>query len=179
MALIRSCMLHILYTKLCSRFALNSISNVLTICFRVMWTYYEQIIWPQPQRSQTVRISETYCEYNSMQKTSLLVVAMISSSLQWRHSGRDGVSNHQAHDCLLNRIFKAGIKENFIAQRHCLYRGPVNLPHKGPEGKCYHLMTSSCGPGVQTPLWSSVRCAKRPPHGLIPKWVFMLSNFEE
>ena len=24
-------------------------------------------------------------------------------SLPWRHNGRDGVSNHQTHDCLLNR----------------------------------------------------------------------------
>ena len=26
-------------------------------------------------------------------------------SLQWRHNGRDGVSNHQPHDCLHNRLF--------------------------------------------------------------------------
>ena len=26
-------------------------------------------------------------------------------TLQWRHNGRDGVSNHQHHDCLLNRLF--------------------------------------------------------------------------
>ena len=25
-------------------------------------------------------------------------------ALQWRHNGRDGVSNHQLHDCLLNRL---------------------------------------------------------------------------
>ena len=24
-------------------------------------------------------------------------------ALQWRHNGRDGVSNHQPHDCLLNQ----------------------------------------------------------------------------
>ena len=28
-------------------------------------------------------------------------------SLQGRHNERDGVSNHQPHDCLLNRLFKA------------------------------------------------------------------------
>ena len=27
-------------------------------------------------------------------------------SLQWRHNGRDSVSNHQSHDCLLNRLFR-------------------------------------------------------------------------
>ena len=26
-------------------------------------------------------------------------------SLQWRHNGRDGVSNHQPRDCLLNHLF--------------------------------------------------------------------------
>ena len=28
-----------------------------------------------------------------------------SSTLQWRHNGRDGISNHQPRDCLLNRLF--------------------------------------------------------------------------
>ena len=26
-------------------------------------------------------------------------------ALLWRHNGRDGVSNHHPHDCLLNRLF--------------------------------------------------------------------------
>ena len=26
--------------------------------------------------------------------------------LQWRHNQRDGASNHQPHDCLLNRLFR-------------------------------------------------------------------------
>ena len=34
---------------------------------------------------------------------------------QWRHNGRDGVSNHQPHDCLLNRLFKRIWKK---ASRH-------------------------------------------------------------
>ena len=35
-------------------------------------------------------------------------------SLQWRHDGRDSVSNQQPRDCLLNRLFK----ENIKAPRH-------------------------------------------------------------
>ena len=31
--------------------------------------------------------------------------------LQWRHNERDGVSNHQPRECLLNRLSKAQIKE--------------------------------------------------------------------
>ena len=29
-----------------------------------------------------------------------------SCSLQWRHNEHDGISNHQPHDCLLNRLFR-------------------------------------------------------------------------
>ena len=29
------------------------------------------------------------------------------STLQWRHNERDGVSNHQPHACLLNRLFRS------------------------------------------------------------------------
>ena len=57
--------------------------------------------------------------------------------LQWRHNDRDGVSNHQPQDCLLNRICKAQIKKKhqssaslaFVMEIH---RWPVNSTHKGP-----------------------------------------------
>ena len=32
-------------------------------------------------------------------------IAQFLIALQWRHNGRNGVSNHQPHDCLLNRVF--------------------------------------------------------------------------
>ena len=32
-------------------------------------------------------------------------------SLQWRHNGRDSVSNHQPHDCFLNRLFRLRSKK--------------------------------------------------------------------
>ena len=56
-------------------------------------------------------------------------------ALQLRHNERDGVSNHQPHDCLLKRLFKAQIKEtsklrvtDFVRGIH---REPVNSPQKG------------------------------------------------
>ena len=33
------------------------------------------------------------------------------TTLQWRHNEPDGVSNHQPHDCLLNRLFNHRSKE--------------------------------------------------------------------
>ena len=34
-----------------------------------------------------------------------------SNSLQWRHNGHDGISNHQPYDCLLNRLFRRRSKK--------------------------------------------------------------------
>ena len=34
-----------------------------------------------------------------------------TQQLQWRHNGRDSVSNHQPHDCLLNRLFRRRSKK--------------------------------------------------------------------
>ena len=33
-------------------------------------------------------------------------LSLYTWSLQWRHNGRDRVSNHQPRDCLLNRLFR-------------------------------------------------------------------------
>ena len=40
------------------------------------------------------------------------------SPLLWRHNGHGAVSNHLPHECLLNRLFNALIKENIEAPRH-------------------------------------------------------------
>ena len=48
---------------------------------------------------------------------------------QCRHNECDGVSNHQPQDRLLNRLFKAQIKENIKAPRHWLCE--VNSPVTG------------------------------------------------
>ena len=61
---------------------------------------------------------------------------VIAISLHWRHNGRDCVSNHQPHDCLLNRLFRLGSKKtsNLRVTGLCVGNspGPVNSPHKWP-----------------------------------------------
>ena len=47
------------------------------------------------------------CEGNHQQQN----VCKSLLSLRWRHNGRDGVSNHQSHDCLLNRLFRRKSKK--------------------------------------------------------------------
>ena len=57
-------------------------------------------------------------------------------ALQWRHNERDNVSNHQPHDCLLNRYSGADQRKHqssaSLAFVQGIHRGPVNSPHKGP-----------------------------------------------
>ena len=57
-------------------------------------------------------------------------------SLQWRHNDHDGVSNHQPHGCLLNRLFRRRSKKTskLCVTGLCVGKspGPVNSPHKVP-----------------------------------------------
>ena len=38
-------------------------------------------------------------------------VCSLPKALRWRHHGRDSVSNHQSHDCLLNLLFRRRSKK--------------------------------------------------------------------
>ena len=54
-------------------------------------------------------------------------------ALQWRHSGRDGVTNYQPRACLLNRADqrKKQSSASLVLVRG-IHRWPVNSPHKWP-----------------------------------------------
>ena len=61
----------------------------------------------------------------------------LSASLQWLNNGHDGVSNHQPHYCLLNRLLGRRSKKHTqssasLAFAWGIHRGPVNSPHKRP-----------------------------------------------
>ena len=47
--------------------------------------------------------------------------------LLWRHNGRDGVSNHQPHNCLLNRLFgrRSKITSKSRVTGLCAWNSPV------------------------------------------------------
>ena len=60
----------------------------------------------------------------------------LARTLRWRHNGHDGVSNHQPHDCLLNRLLGCRLKKTSKLRVTGLCKGnsPVTgeLPHKRP-----------------------------------------------
>ena len=57
-------------------------------------------------------------------------------TLHWRHNDHGGISNHQPHGCLLNRLFRRRSKKTSKLRVTGLCAGkspgPVNSPHKGP-----------------------------------------------
>ena len=50
-----------------------------------------------------------------------------TASLQWRHNAHDGVSNHQPHDCLPNRLFRHRSKKTskLCVTGLCVRNSPV------------------------------------------------------
>ena len=68
-------------------------------------------------------MSDMFIYYKDICKTSI--------SLRWRHDERDGVSNHQPYDYLLDRLFRHQSSAS-LAYVRGIHRGQVNSPYKGP-----------------------------------------------
>ena len=65
---------------------------------------------------------------SSTHNSSHIIATDSSTSLQWRHDGRDGVSNHQPHDCLLHLLFRRRSKKTskFHVTGLCAGNSPVS-----------------------------------------------------
>ena len=70
---------------------------------------------------------------------SIRISSDVIVTLQWRHNERDGVPNHQPHDCLFKRLFRGRSKKtpklcvtDFVRGIH---RWPVNSPEKEPVAR--------------------------------------------
>ena len=82
-----------------------------------------------------------------------------SMTLQWRHNERDGVSNYQPHDCLLNYLFRLRSKKTSKLTGLCVGNSPVTgefSAHRANNAenasiwwrhheyeKCFHVMSPS------------------------------------
>ena len=76
------------------------------------------------------------CVYQCWVKIRTMRTYCRIATLQWRHNDRDGVSNHQPHDCLFKRLFRRRSKKTSKLRVIGLCAGnspgPANSPHKGP-----------------------------------------------
>ena len=81
---------------------------------------------------ESLRVSLLYCDEFVNSRN----IEFILGTLQWRFNERDGVSNHQPHDCLLKRLIRRKSKKTpmfrALAFVRGIHRSPVNSPYKGP-----------------------------------------------
>ena len=103
----------------------------------------------QPKIQESLICNETTCRKCVTPMLCVVVQCVALLPLQWRHNERNGVSNHQPHHCLLNRLFRRRSKKNIKAPRHwplCgKFTGDRWIPRTNGQwrGKCFRLMTSS------------------------------------
>ena len=101
----------------------NFVSNLFACLFRPQCFRKSLLKWRQWKGSLT--FAHCVCLRAYFQLISTYIFRMIihmtiinimshfpaPQSLQWPRNGRDGVSNHQPHHCLLNRLFRQSSKK--------------------------------------------------------------------
>ena len=102
-----------------------------------MWIHYERL-----HNHNKAKHNKTVCIFLGIYCIKLCGVVetlrscAVSVALRWRHNDHDGVSNHQPHHCLLNRLFRRRSRKTskLRVTGLCVGNspGPVNSPHKGP-----------------------------------------------
>ena len=98
--------------------------------------------------------------------------------LQWRQNGRDGVSNQQYHNCLLNRLFRRRSKNTWKLRVTGLLQGfhrwPVNSPHKGPVTRKMFPFDDV----IREPFNPQYRGLETPPQDLILRRILSARGIE-
>ena len=77
--------------------------HVLERCMRNVFSCHNIIVFWLDMGGNWMVV--TVCSYSSV------LVTCACNALHWRHNEHDCVSNHQPHDCLLNRLFRRRSKK--------------------------------------------------------------------
>ena len=103
-------------------------ASIASYCFPTMWI--PRSGWTKRVRYM-IDIAMMYHCYLNLNKCQTL-----HDTLHWRHNDHEGVSSHQPHGCLLNRLFRRRSKKTskLRVTGLCVGNspGPVNSPHKWP-----------------------------------------------
>ena len=90
-----------------------------------------------------------------------------TKTLRWCHNGRDGVSNHQSHHCLLERLFKRRSKKTSkfrvigLCAGNSSVTGEIPAQMASNADYCFHYVTSSWVSRFQV-NWSATLAHKSP-----------------
>ena len=109
------------------------------------WTeFWEALILISHFNTSVVSLVKCRCHIQQS-----ILGSLKRKALQWRHNGRNSVSNHQPHDCLLNRLFRRRSKKTSKLRVTGLCAGTSPGTGEFPAQmasyteKSFHLMTSS------------------------------------
>ena len=85
---------------------------------------------------QPIVVIEIFLRRHSVMRLKCIWLGVLQATLQWHHNERDGVSNHQPHGFLLNRLFKRRSEETSKLLVTGLYAGnsllTVEFPAQRP-----------------------------------------------
>ena len=110
----------------------------LMVWYHEVTSHYLSQCWPSSVSSYGVTRPQSVNVYSMKTLWPWLLLELLSflrgTTLQWRLNERDGVSNHQPQDCLLNRLFRRRSRKTSKLRVTGLREGnsPVNSLHKGP-----------------------------------------------
>ena len=117
-----------------------------------MWFIYWPRQFPNPIHGFQVEIYALLESHNWIYMTTYV-------SLQWRHNEGVGVSNHQPHDCLFNRLFRCRSKKTSKLRVTGLFAG--NSPVTGE----FHAQMASNTENVS--IWWRHHVQFNFPHSLL------------
>ena len=105
---------------------INSISTwFFKTCWHLMW-WCVMFFFMSCARRVDKALHFTVNDYTLITHSRVFVLV---PPLQWHHNGHWGVSNHQPHDCLLNRLFRRRSKKTSKLRVTGLFAG--NSPVAG------------------------------------------------
>ena len=98
---------------ICNHHSVQFQINLIYICVKIhIYAFiYDAAVWKREKQNAIWTIVTPVLVPNVYINLHALILDYRILTLQWRHNGRDGVSNHQGPDCLLNCLFRRRSKK--------------------------------------------------------------------
>ena len=117
------------FTKMDERYSQHGL--VITSIEHKMW---DEITCPFPNvNGFAIRLPDMW------------LLIYVGITLPWHHNGRGGVSNHQPHDCLLNRLFRHSSKKTSTFRVTGLCEGNSPVTGEFPTQRASNVENVSIG----------------------------------
>ena len=115
-----------------------------------------------PSLDRTVWLLGVYCKQMYLEVKYPENSRDMPNALQWRHNGRDSVSNHQPHECLPTVYSDADQRKHqssaSLAFVRGLHRRLVNSPHKCPVARKMFPFHDVIMVTIAAPRWLRLFC---------------------